>query len=121
MLRFLTLPFGIRRRGPRDAVIRQVAALVQADTPTRARLTSGIAHGTGDDGMARLDKAFRLVLAADPIARKMRAAHARDWRAALAGGIISAAEAQEMEAVQEAVARATAVDDFAPEELAGNR
>jgi acyl-CoA dehydrogenase len=117
ILRLLTLPFGVRRRGPSDAVIRRVAALIQDNTPTRARLTAGIAHGTGDDGMARLDKAFRSVLAAAPVARKMHDAHERDWRRAEAKGVISDAEARQLQAMQEAVALANSVDDFAPEEL----
>jgi acyl-CoA dehydrogenase len=47
----------------------------------------------------------------------MRAARIADWKEAVARGIITAAEGDQVAAVQEAVAKAIEVDDFAPETL----
>jgi acyl-CoA dehydrogenase len=64
-----------------------------------------------------LERAFRAVTAAEPIAKKMHDAKIRDWREAKEKGVISAAEAKEMESVADAVAKTVDVDDFAPEDL----
>src|ERR1700686_1764181 len=73
---------------------------------TRERLTPDLYIDDGDDGIARLERAFRAVTAAEPIAKKMHDAKIRDWR-----------EAKEMESMSDAVAMAIDVDDFAPEDL----
>jgi acyl-CoA dehydrogenase len=117
LLRVVTLPFGVRARGPRDDVVRQLAELILAPTATRSRITGDIAHGVGDDGLARLEKAFRVVALTTPIRNKLHAAHEHDWRKALEKGVIGPVEAQAMKLADQAVAAAISVDDFAPDQL----
>ena len=67
--------------------------------------------------MARLEKAFLLVTAADDIAKKMRAAHLHDWREAVKNGVITQSEGEKLAAAHDAVAKVIEVDDFAPEAI----
>ena len=78
LLRFLTLPFGAapsRSVRPADAGLRRHSARSSA---ARERLTVDIFHGIGDDGVARLERAFALVTAAEPLRERMRKARVRD-------------------------------------------
>ncbi|MFZ1097495.1 MAG: acyl-CoA dehydrogenase, partial [Xanthobacteraceae bacterium] len=50
LLRFILLPFGVRRRGPSDRVTQACAEILLVPSGTRERLTADIAHGVGDDG-----------------------------------------------------------------------
>jgi acyl-CoA dehydrogenase len=116
-LRFLVLPLGPRRRGPSDRMTQACAEILLAPSATRDRLTVDLFHGTGDDGLARLERAFAATIAAAPIRERMRKAHVHDVDKALAQRLITDAEANELRAAADAVAAAVAVDDFAPEEL----
>jgi acyl-CoA dehydrogenase len=116
-LRFLVLPLGPRRRGPSDRMTQACAEILLAPSATRDRLTVDLFHGTGDDGLARLERAFALTVAAAPIRERMRKAHVHDADKARAQGLITDSEAGELRAAADAVAAAVAVDDFAPEEL----
>jgi len=117
LLRFLLLPFGLRRRGPPDRLTRACAEILLNPSATRDRLTVDIFHGTGDEGLARLERAFALTVAAQPLRDRLHAAHIRDVEAARQQGLITDAEANELRAAADAVAAAVAVDDFAPEAL----
>src|SRR6185312_3743308 len=70
-------------------------------------------------GVARLERAFALVTAAQPIRDRMQAARVRDVDQALTQRTINEQEAAQLKEAAEAVAAAIAVDDFAPEELTG--
>ena len=117
ILKFLIQPFGARVLGPSDRVIHQCAQLVLEPSAARDRLTADIAHVEDDGGVARLEKAFRLVTSADEIAKKMRAAHLHDWREAVKKGVITQGEGEQLAAAHEAVMKVIEVDDFAPEAL----
>jgi hypothetical protein len=117
LLRFLVLPIGRSRRGPSDRLTRACADLLLAPSPTRERLTADIFHGRGDDGLARLERAFALTVATQPLRDRLHRAHISGSDAALGRGLINAAEAAQLRAAVAAVAAAVAVDDFAPEEL----
>jgi len=67
--------------------------------------------------VARLEKAFLLVTAAEDVFRRMRAAHLHDTDAAIKQGVITPVEAEQYKAAHEAVLRVIEVDDFAPEAL----
>jgi len=116
-LKFIVQPLGIRRHGPRDALTRQCADILLEPSETRERLTPDLYIDDADDGLARLERAFRAVAAAEPVAKKMHEAKIRDWREAKEKGVINSVEAKEMEAMSDALAMAIDVDDFAPEEL----
>jgi acyl-CoA dehydrogenase len=116
-LKLIVQPLGIRRHGPRDALTRQCAEILMQPSETRERLTPDLYIDDADDGLARLERAFRAVTAAEPVTKKMHEAKIRDWREAKEKGVINSVEAKEMEAMSDALAMAVDVDDFAPEEL----
>src|SRR5262249_38523318 len=74
-------------------------------------------HGTGDEGLARLERAFARVVATQPLRERLHTAHTRDVEAARLEGLITDAEANELRAAADAVAAAVAVADFAPAAL----
>jgi acyl-CoA dehydrogenase len=117
LMRFLVLPFGLRRRGPSDRLTQACAEILLNPSATRDRLTADIFHGIPGDPIARLERAFALTLAAQPVRDRMRRARVDDPAKARAQGLISEAEAASLMEAHEAVAAALAVDDFAPEEL----
>jgi acyl-CoA dehydrogenase len=121
MLRFLLLPLGPRRRGPSDRLTDACAELLLAPSATRDRLTVDIFHGTGDDGLARLERAFELTIATQALRERLHKAHVRDIDKARQQGLINDAETGELQAAAAAVAAAVAVDDFATEELSPRR
>jgi acyl-CoA dehydrogenase len=121
MLRFLLLPLGPRRRGPSDRLTEACAELLLSPSAARDRLTVDIFHGTGDNGLALLERAFALTVATQPLRERMHKAHVRDIDKARQQGLINDAEAASLQAAGEAVAAAVAVDDFAPEELSPRR
>jgi acyl-CoA dehydrogenase len=121
MLRFLLLPLGPRRRGPSDRLTDACAELLLAPSATRDRLTVDIFRGTGDDGLARLERAFELTIATQPLRERLHKARVRDIDKARQQGLINDAETGELQAAAAAVAAAVAVDDFATEELSPRR
>jgi len=118
LLRFMLLPLGFDRRGPSDRLTRACAEILLNPSATRERLTVDIFHGIGDEGLARLERAFALTVAAQPLRDRLHKAHVRDVETARREGLITDAEANELRAAADAVAAAVAVDDFAPEALA---
>ena len=110
-------PFGARVLGPSDRVVHHCAQLVLEPSAARDRLTPDLSHVDDDGGVARLEKAFLLVTGAEDIARRMRAAHIKDWQEAVKQGVITQTEGEQIAAAHEAVAKVIEVDDFAPEAL----
>jgi acyl-CoA dehydrogenase len=121
LLRFLVLPLGPRRRGPSDRLTQACAVLLLEPSATRDRLTVDIFHGSGDEDLARLERAFDLIVKTGPLRHRMRDAHVRDVAKARAQGILNDAEVAALDAAAQAVAAVVAVDDFAPEELSPRR
>ncbi|MBB4365198.1 acyl-CoA dehydrogenase [Bradyrhizobium sp. CIR18] len=116
-LKLVVQPFGARVLGPSDRVVHQCAAIVLEPSAARERLTPDLANVDDDGGFARLERAFLLVASTDAIAKRMRAAHIRDWKDAVAKGVITQAEGEQLAAAHEAVTKVIEVDDFAPEAL----
>lgn len=117
ILKFLIQPFGAKVTGPSDRVVHQCAQLVLEPSAARDRLTADLAAVDDDGGVARLEKAFHLVTAADNSAKQMRAARLHDWKEAVKKGVITQADGEKLQAAHEAVAKVIEVDDFAPEAL----
>ncbi|WGS19574.1 MULTISPECIES: acyl-CoA dehydrogenase [unclassified Bradyrhizobium] len=117
VLKFLIQPFGARVTGPSDRVVQQCAQLVLSPSAARDRLTPDLAFVEDDRGVARLEKAFRLVAEAEDAARQLRAARLHDWKDAVAKGVITQSDGEKLAAAHEAVAKVIEVDDFAPEAL----
>ncbi|MCK1757290.1 acyl-CoA dehydrogenase [Bradyrhizobium sp. 137] len=116
-LKLVVQPFGARVLGPSDRVVHQCASLVLEPSAARERLTPDLAHVDDDGGFARLERAFKLAAETDAIARRVRAAQVRDWKDAVAKGVITQAEGEQLAAAREAVNEVIEVDDFAPEAL----
>jgi len=110
-------PFGARHRGPSDDLTRRCAGLLLEPSEVRGRLTAGLHLGKDDDALARLERAFALVIENEPITKRLRDAHVHDWHAAKKAGLLTEAESQRMAAQEEAVAKVIAVDDFAADAL----
>jgi acyl-CoA dehydrogenase len=121
LMRFLLLPPWTRRRGPSDALTQACAAILTEPCAARDRLTVDLFHSTDDGGVARLDRAFALIAAVQPLRDRLRQAHVRDLAVARQRGLINEAEADQLAAVQRAVADVIAVDDFAPEDISPRR
>jgi acyl-CoA dehydrogenase len=117
VLRLVVQPFGARVLGPSDRVVHRCAAIVLEPSAARERLTADLAHVDDDSGLARLERAFKLVTASEVIARRLRAARVSDWKDAVAKGVITQGEGEQLAAAREAVAKVIAVDDFTPEAL----
>jgi acyl-CoA dehydrogenase len=121
LLRFLLLPFGVRTRGPSDALTQACAAILLEPSAARDRLTVDIYRAADDGGVGRLDRAFALISAVRPLRDRLRQAHVHDIAEARQRGLINDAEADQLKAVQLAVAAVVAVDDFAAEEISPRR
>ncbi len=122
LLRLLLQPLGPRRRGPSDRVTARCAALLTAPSAARDRLLPDLFHPPQSErhnGVARLERAFALVTAVQPVRDRMQAVRVRDVDQALKQRTINDEEAAQLKQAAEAVAAAIAVDDFAPEELTG--
>ncbi|MGY3586471.1 acyl-CoA dehydrogenase [Bradyrhizobium sp. USDA 4341] len=117
MLKFLIQPFGARVTGPSDRVVHLCAQLVLSPSAARDRLTPDLAFVEDDGGIARLEKAFRLVTESEDAAKQLRAARLHDWKEAVKKGVITEADGEKLAAAHEAVAKVIEVDDFAPEAL----
>jgi acyl-CoA dehydrogenase len=116
MLRLFIMPFGRRRRGPSDWLIRKAAAVITTPSEARDRLTANIYRGKDEDAVATLEQAFELTAKTQPLRDRLRKARIKDWRDAKVDGL-SADERAALEEAEKAVTMAIAVDDFAPEEL----
>jgi acyl-CoA dehydrogenase len=117
LLRFIIQPLGPRRRGPSDQLTRACANLLLEPSATRDRLTVDLFHPKDDGGLARLEVAFKLTAAAQPLRDRMNKAHVRDIDQARKQGLINDSEATQLKETAAAVATAIAVDDFTAEEL----
>ncbi|WP_257195617.1 MULTISPECIES: acyl-CoA dehydrogenase [unclassified Bradyrhizobium] len=117
VLKLVVQPFGARVLGPSDRVVHECASLVLELSAARERLTPDLAYVDDDGGFARLERAFKLATGTEAIARRMRAAHIRDWKDAVSRGVITQAEGEQLAAAHEAVTKVIEVDDFAPEAL----
>lgn len=122
LLKFVTLPFGVRAHGPDDDLVRQCAELLTRPGETRERLTEGVYLGApGEDrGVARLEKAYALVIEAAETEKKLRNAGESDPDEDLRRKIVSEDEADLVRRARDAVAAAVAVDDF-PADAFANR
>ena len=117
LLKFVLQPWGARVLGPSDRVVHECAQLILEPSAARDRLTSDLSHVADDGGLARLEKAFRLVAASEDIRKRLHASRIRDWQEAVKKGVITQAEGEKLAAAHEAVMKVIEVDDFAPEAL----
>ncbi len=117
MLRLFILPYGRRRHGPSDRIIRQCAEIVTEPCAARERLIDNVFIGGPNEPVAKLTEAFRLMVDTQPIHDRLRKARVKDWKIAHERGLIDDAELAQLRSADEAVADVIAVDDFPPDEI----
>lgn len=117
MLRLFILPYGRRRHGPSDRIIRQCAEIVTEPCAARERLIDNVFIGGPEEPVAKLTEAFRLMVDTQPMHDRLRKSRIKDRQSALERGLISEGEFAQLKAADEAVAQVIAVDDFAADEL----
>jgi len=117
ILKFFLQPWGARVLGPSDRVVHECAQLILEPSAARDRLTRDLSHVDDGGGVARLEKAFRLVAASEDIRKRLHASRIHDWKEAVKKGVITQAEGDKLAAAHDAVMKVIEVDDFAPEAL----
>ena len=120
LLRFILMPLGKVCRAPLDTLTSAAASTITEPTATRDRLTAGIFIGQNTE-LAKLDRAFRLMAELEPVRQEMRRARVRTAEDAVARGILTGNEAERMREALALVRDVSMVDDFAPEDLIGER
>lgn len=132
LLRALIFPLGQCRRPPSDALGHEVAALILGPTQARERLTAGsYIPGDEHDAVGALEAALASTLRCEPLqaeladARKAGKLKALDEPGqiaeARATGLITEAQAVQLERDYALRRKVIMVDDFAPEQLAAGR
>ncbi|GGA96402.1 acyl-CoA dehydrogenase [Allosediminivita pacifica] len=107
---------GRAARGPDDKITQACAELLLNPSKTRDRIV-GRLHSSGRrDDLGALEDAFARVIEAEPIRKRLREGKQTPEQG-LADGRITEAEKAQLDAMQKAVAKVIAVDDFTPEAL----
>jgi acyl-CoA dehydrogenase len=127
VLKRVIFPWGRRWHRPSDQLTREVATLVTESTTLRDRLSCGMYLVESEhDVIGCLEHALKLTVQCESISMRVREAirsgavspHTEDApAAALAIGVISETEAEQLRSLEIAVRRAIDVDDFDPQEL----
>jgi acyl-CoA dehydrogenase len=113
LLRAVTLPWGVRRRGPTDQVTHACAEMLMRRDAARERLIGSVFRGCLNDGIEHVERAFALASEVAPLRRKAaEAGHAEDRAAAVVAGLLTQREAAQIRAAEDAVHAAIRVDDF---------
>jgi len=117
LLRVTTLPRAVRRR-PTDALTARCAALISEPGPVRDRMSADLTGPGQHPGIAALNDAYARTVATDALRRRLRDLD-MTAEAALEAGLLTPGEAADLDAQARAVAKVIAVDDFAPQDMAG--
>ncbi len=131
LMRAVVFPLGSPYRPASDALGHRAARLVLEAPEVRDRLTRHIHVSTeADDPTGLLEVTLKKVIAAEEAEKKLERAiragtirryHGIDWIGeAMAKGIVTESEGQQLRELDALVARVIAVDDFDPAELRPN-
>ena len=120
-VKFIGLPLGRQKFGPKDTLIRECAELLLAPSPTRDRLTTGLHYGDENCGVSKLEKAFDMVISVEPLRKKMKVEKITSYDDAVIKGIITKEEAESLRKVDAAVFDVINVDHFDAEEFASEK
>lgn len=127
-LKMVVFPLGSSYAAPGDKLIHQTATILLNDTETRDRLTQGIyINEIENDATGRIECAFKAVLAAVPVEKKIHQAQKAKQlpkgmdeailKQAVEKQIIHAGEVALIEEAERARRLAIMVDDFAADEM----
>lgn len=125
LVRSLIFPTGKPYAPPDDRVIQQAASILLNDSATRDRLTDGIyLNSEENDPTGRIERAFRAVLDAEAVEKKITQARRSGKLVvqrqseiidqAFAAGFIDATEVELARCAEKAVRDAIRVDEFPP-------
>jgi len=119
LVRLIAFPLGVPKPAPSDRLSSQLAEILMKPSEQRDRLTPDLYLGQGHDHhpLKDLERAFRLVIDAAPIEKKMRASKVSDPQEAHDMDLITDGEFTQLREAQEAVARVIAVDAFPMEDI----
>ena len=126
LARLLVFPLGLPYAGPSDKTVKAVAAILLSENESRERLTEGVFISDRDDATGRVNKAFHLVLEAQPAERAIKNALKKTVnfvnyeglvRRATESGVITEEQATTVRLAQQASAQVIAVDDFPREHI----
>ncbi|MFN3868323.1 MAG: acyl-CoA dehydrogenase [Hyphomicrobiaceae bacterium] len=131
LMRLCVFPLGRRRKPASDALGREIARAALEPGEVRDRLTRDIyVSNDVEDPTGLLEVTLAKVIAAAPIERKLEKAirdgvvrryHGIDWFGdAVAKGVLTESEAEQMREVERLVGRVVAVDHFDPAEVRPN-
>ena len=121
IVRLIVFPFGLPYSRPSDKTVKAIAQLLLSENESRERLTDGVFISDRDDATGRVNKAFHLVLEAEPAERAIRNALKESVnfenyeglvKRATESGVITEEQATIVRLAQQASARVIAVDDF---------
>lgn len=129
LLRFLVFPYGTHLKQPNDHLNHKVAELLLSPNESRKRLTQGIYTAPGPNNpIGLLEDTLIKILAAEPLDKQLHAAlhdnkiHGHTYpdqvHQAVAAGIFSTEEGEQLLAAHTARREVIAVDDFSSDDLA---
>src|SRR3546814_598356 len=118
LLRGLLLPPGLGASPPSDALTATCATMLLEPSDTRDRLVGAVWEGHDSPSVELLERAYELVIEAQPLLDRIKHAGLKDWRLAHEKGAITDEQAKVLEAAENVVAQVIEVDDFGPGELA---
>ena len=128
IVRLIVFPFGLPYSGPSDKTVKAVARILLSENESRDRLTDGVFISDRADATGRVNKAFHLVLEAEPAERAIKNALKESVnfenyeglvKRATESGVITEEQATMVRLAQQASARVIAVDDFPPGQVGG--
>jgi acyl-CoA dehydrogenase len=126
LVRLFVFPLGVPYKKPSDRTVKEVAQILLAENESRDRLTAGIFISDRDDATGRVNKAFHLVLEAQPAERAIRNALNESVnfenyeglvKRATESGVITEEQASMIRLAQKASASVIAVDEFPREQV----
>ena len=128
LLSVVLFPLGRRERAPGDRLGHKVAQLLLSPSESRSRLTDGVfVNPESDHPVSFMEKALPLVIASEPLERKLaKALKAGEIEGlspdaqldmAVSKEIVNQAEAEQLREVRAMVAEIIAVDEFETEAL----
>ncbi|QDY71124.1 acyl-CoA dehydrogenase [Qingshengfaniella alkalisoli] len=107
---------GHHARGPSDDLTEACAKLIFEPSPTRDRLIGRLPEPTPGNGIASLNDAFIQVINAAPLTKRLRDIK-KSPHEALAAGVLTQTEFDQLAQMRDAVQRVIAVDAFSAKEL----
>jgi acyl-CoA dehydrogenase len=126
IVRLIVFPAGLPYSEPSDKTVKAVAKLLLNESDSRDRLIDGVFISDKDDATGRVNKAFHLVLAAEPAECAIKNAlkvsvnfenYEGLVKRATESGVITEEQATMVRLAQQASAKVIAVDEFPPENV----